>query len=70
MTRSNFDNPNFSLYSSITSTSFAVLVVGAALIALIASGDFMVVEVAWQSGVAIPLLCLGLFGSLACILML
>ena len=55
---------------AVTSTSFAVLVVGAAIIALIASGDLMVVEVAWQSGVVIPLLCLGLFGSLACILML
>ena len=55
---------------AVTSTSFAVLVVGAALIALIASRDFMVIEVAWQSGVVIPLICLGLFGSLACILML
>jgi drug/metabolite transporter (DMT)-like permease len=40
------------------------------VIALIASGDPMVVEVVWQDGVVIPLLCLGLFGSLACILML
>ena len=55
---------------AVTSTSFAVLVIGAALIALVASGDFMVIEVAWQSGVVVPLLCLGLFGSLACILML
>ena len=30
----------------------------------------MVFESAWQDGVIIPLLCLGLFGSLACILML
>ena len=30
----------------------------------------MVVEVAWQDGVVLPLLSLGLFGSLACILML
>tara|TARA_B100000767_G_C19749835_1_gene530244 strand:+ start:1275 stop:2216 length:942 start_codon:yes stop_codon:yes gene_type:complete len=55
---------------AVTSTSFAVLVIGAGIIALVASGDPMVVEVAWQEGVIIPLLCLGLFGSLACILML
>ncbi len=55
---------------AVTSTSFAVLVVGASIFALIASGDPMVAEVAWQEGVVIPLLCLGLFGSLACILML
>ncbi len=55
---------------AVTSTSFAVLVVGALIIALIASGDIMVVEVAWQEGVVLPLLLLGLFGSLACILML
>ena len=30
----------------------------------------MVFESAWQDGVIAPLLCLGLFGSLACILML
>ncbi len=55
---------------AVTSTSFAVLVIGASIFALIASGDPMVVEVAWQDGVVLPLLCLGLFGSLACILML
>ena len=55
---------------AVTSTSFAVLVAGASIFALIASGDPMVAEVAWQEGVVIPLLCLGLFGSLACILML
>ena len=55
---------------AVTSTSFAVLVVGASIFALIASGDPMVAEVAWQDGVDVPLLCLGLFGSLACILML
>ena len=55
---------------AVTSTSFAVLVIGAAIIALVASGDLMVVEVAWQEGVVLPLLFLGLFGSLACILML
>lgn len=55
---------------AVTSTSFAVLVVGASIFALIASGDPMVAEVAWQEGVVVPLLCLGLFGSLACILML
>ena len=55
---------------AVTSTSFAVLVVGASIFALIASGDPMVAEVAWQEGVVLPLLCLGLFGSLACILML
>ena len=55
---------------AVTSTSFAVLVVGAGIVALIASRDAMVFESAWQDGVIIPLLCLGLFGSLACILML
>jgi len=55
---------------AVTSTSFAVLVIGAIIIALAASGDPMVVESAWQEGVIVPLLCLGLFGSLACILML
>ena len=55
---------------AVTSTSFAVLVVGAGTIAIFSSGDIMVFESAWQDGVIIPLLCLGLFGSLACILML
>ena len=55
---------------AVTSTSFAVLVVGAGAIAIFSSGDIMVFESAWQDGVIIPLLCLGLFGSLACILML
>ena len=55
---------------AVTSTSFAVLVVGAGIVALIASRDAMVFKSAWQDGVIIPLLCLGLFGSLACILML
>ncbi len=55
---------------AVTSTSFAVLVVGAGTIAIFYSGDIMVFESAWQDGVIIPLLCLGLFGSLACILML
>ena len=55
---------------AVTSTSFVVLVVGATIIALAASGDPAVVKVAWHEDVIIPLLCLGLFGSLACILML
>ena len=55
---------------AVTSTSFAVLVVGAGTIAIFSSGDIMVFESAWQDGVIVPLLCLGLFGSLACILML
>ena len=55
---------------AVTSTSFVVLVLGAGIIALLASGDVMVFESAWQDGVVVPLLCLGLFGSLACILML
>ncbi len=55
---------------AVTSTSFAVLVVGAGIIAIIYAGDIMVFESAWQDGVIVPLLCLGLFGSLACILML
>ena len=55
---------------AVTSTSFVVLVLGAGIIALLASGDVRVFESAWQDGVVVPLLCLGLFGSLACILML
>lgn len=55
---------------AVTSTSFAVLITGAGAIALIASGDATVFKSAWKEGVIIPLLCLGLFGSLACILML
>jgi drug/metabolite transporter (DMT)-like permease len=55
---------------AVTSTSFAVLVIGASIIAIISSGDLMVFESAWQTGVVVPLICLGLFGSLACILML
>ena len=55
---------------AVTSTSFAFLVISAATVALVASRDVRVFESAWQEGVIIPLLCLGLFGSLACILML
>lgn len=55
---------------AVTSTSFVVLITGAGAIALIASGDATVFKSAWKEGVIIPLLCLGLFGSLACILML
>ena len=54
----------------MTSTSFLVLVLGAGIIAVIAGGGVSVFESAWQDGVVFPLLCLGLFGSLACILML
>ena len=55
---------------AVTSTSFLVLVLGAGIIAVIAGGGISVFESAWQDGVILPLLCLGLFGSLACILML
>lgn len=55
---------------AVTSTSFLVLVLGAGTIAVIAGGGISVFESAWQDGVVLPLLCLGLFGSLACILML
>ena len=55
---------------AVTSTSFLVLVLGAGIIAVIAGGEVSVFESAWQDGVVFPLLCLGLFGSLACILML
>lgn len=55
---------------AVTSTSFAVLIVGAGLIAVILTGGFEVFKISWKNGVIIPLLCLGLFGSLACILML
>ena len=55
---------------AVTSTSFLVLVLGAGIIAVIAGGGVSVFESAWQDGVVLPLLCLGLFGSLACILML
>ena len=55
---------------AVTSTSFLVLVLGAGIIAVITGGGISVFESAWQDGVVFPLLCLGLFGSLACILML
>ncbi len=55
---------------AVTSTSFLVLVLGAGTIAVVAGGGIAVFESAWQDGVVLPLLCLGLFGSLACILML
>ena len=55
---------------AVTSTSFLVLVLGAGTIAVVAGGGLAVFESAWQDGVVLPLLCLGLFGSLACILML
>jgi len=55
---------------AVTSTSFAVLVVGALTIGFVSSGGFAVAQIAWHEGVVLPLLCLGLFGSLACILML
>ena len=55
---------------AVTSTSFLVLVLGAGIIAVIAGGGVSVFESAWQDGVVFPLLCLGLFGSLASILML
>ena len=55
---------------AVTSTSFLVLVLGAGIIAIFAGGGLAVFESAWQDGVVLPLLCLGLFGSLACILML
>ena len=49
---------------AVTSTSFLVLVLGAGSIAVIAGGGVSVFESAWQDGVVLPLLCLGLFGSL------
>ncbi len=55
---------------AVTSTSFLVVVLGAFIIGLIASSDIRVLESVWQEGVIIPLLCLGIFGSLACILLL
>ena len=55
---------------AVTSTSFLVLVLGAGIIAVITGGGISVFESAWQDGVVFPLLCLGLFGSLASILML
>jgi drug/metabolite transporter (DMT)-like permease len=55
---------------SVTMTSFAVVVVGATLIGLISARDVSVVSVVWQDGVILPLLCLGIFGSLVCILAL
>lgn len=53
---------------SVTMTSFAVVVAGATLIGLVSARDVSVVSVVWQEGVIIPLLCLGIFGSLVCIL--
>lgn len=53
---------------SVTMTSFAVVVAGATLIGLVSARDVSVVSVVWQEGVILPLLCLGIFGSLVCIL--
>ena len=55
---------------AVTSTSFAVLIIGAGLIALISARDLTVFQITWKDGVILPLLLLGLLGSLACILML
>ena len=55
---------------AITATSFVVLVVGALIMTLIFTGGTKVVETTWQDGVIVPLLCLGLFGSFVCILMM
>ncbi|MBT4982654.1 MAG: DMT family transporter [Euryarchaeota archaeon] len=55
---------------AVTSASFAVLVVGALIFGFASSGGFSVAKIVWSDGVLVPLLCLGLFGSLACILML
>jgi drug/metabolite transporter (DMT)-like permease len=55
---------------SVTMTSFAVVVAGATLIGLVSARDVSVVSVVWQEGVILPLLCLGIFGSLVCILAL
>ena len=55
---------------AVTSTSFAVVVLGGIALAVIFSRDVMVVESSWQSGVIIPLICLGFFGSFACILVM
>ena len=55
---------------AITATSFVVLVVGALIMTLIFTGGTKVVETTWQDGVVVPLLCLGLFGSFVCILMM
>jgi len=55
---------------AITATSFVVLVLGAILMMLAFTGGFTVVESTWQDGVILPLLCLGLLGSLVCILVM
>jgi len=55
---------------SVTMTSFAVVVAGSILIGLVSARDSSVISVVWQDGVIIPLLCLGIFGSLVCILAL
>ena len=55
---------------AVTSTSFATLVIGASLIAIVFAKDLNVFESAVQPDVIIPLLCLGILGSLACILIL
>ena len=55
---------------AVTSTSFAVLIIGAGIIAIFTTGGFEVFEISWKKGVIVPLILLGLLGSLACILML
>ena len=55
---------------AVSSTSFAVLIIGGSIIVALSAKDTSVVEATWKEGVVLPLLCLGIFGSFACILAL
>ncbi|MDP6870117.1 MAG: DMT family transporter [Candidatus Poseidoniaceae archaeon] len=55
---------------SVTSTSFAILIIEASIVSLFSSKDLSIIQTTWKSEIIIPLLLLGIFGSLFCILIL
>lgn len=54
----------------LTATSFAVLIIMSLITGLFAAKDVSVIKIIIVEGVALPLLLLGIFGSLVCILTL
>jgi len=55
---------------SVTSTSFAVLIIEAAIVSAITAKNPSVIQTTWKNEIIVPLLLLGIFGSLLCILIL
>ncbi len=55
---------------SVTATSFAVLIIEAAVVSTITAKDLSVIQTTWKNEIILPLLLLGIFGSLLCILIL